>query len=51
MLPGHATASTTVRFKKNALFENTSKKWFVGSFYTHPGSPNHSPPNLSMGPF
>ena len=28
--------SDTPRLKKIAVFENTPKKWFVGSFYTHP---------------
>jgi hypothetical protein len=27
---------STSRLKKIAVFENTQKKWFVESFYTHP---------------
>jgi uncharacterized Zn-finger protein len=27
---------STPRLKKIAVFENSQKKWFVGSFYTHP---------------
>jgi hypothetical protein len=33
--------SITPRLKKIAVFENTQKKWFVGSFYTHPLYKNH----------